>query len=151
MYAFLGDIQLGLSNIMTGPVGSDESLANTINEHAVLRGKPVPQIAGEELDLRNFSFFFDETFCTPQAEYAKLRAARSSHSILPLVMGNGIYIGKSYAIQNIDITWLKTTPGGSLVRLEADIALIEMPGGGLSIGGGVAGIARAILNPFTRR
>ncbi len=152
MFAFLGDIQLGLSSVMTGPIGSDETLENTIIEHAVVRGKPVPQIAGEELDRRNFSFYFDETFCEPQGEYFKLLAARSSRSALPLVMGNGLYLGKHYAVQSVDITHLKTSGGGDLVRLEADIGLIEVPFGTLSIGGvGIAAIGRALINPLIRR
>jgi len=152
MFAYLGDIQLGVSSIMTGPAGSEEQLDNTIEEHAVVRGKPIPQDAGEELDRRSFSFFFDESFCNPQVEYYKLRAARSSRSVMPLVMGNGGYLGKSYAVQSLSITHLKTTEGGALVRLEANIDLIEAPAGAFSIGGvGIAAIGRALINPLIRK
>lgn len=152
MFVFLGDFQLGTSNIMTGPTGSEEQLDNTIEEHAVVRGKPIPQDAGEELDRRSFSFFFDESFCDPQAEYYRLRAARSSRSAMPLVMANGGYLGKSYAVQSLSITHKKTTEGGSLVRLEANIDLIEAPTGAFSIGGvGIAAIGRALINPLIRR
>ena len=152
MFVFLGDIRLGVGNIMTGPTGSDEQLDNTIEEHAVVRGKPIPQDAGEELDRRSFEFFFDESFCDPQAEYYRLRAARSSRSAMPLVMGNGGYLGKSYAVQSLSVTHLKTTEGGSLVRLEATIDLIEAPAGAFSIGGvGIAAIGRALINPLIRR
>ena len=154
MYAHLGDLKLGISNILTGPIASDESLGNTINEYAVLRGKPVPVWAGEELDLRNFAFFFDETFCDPDAEYSKLKKARSDKSAMALVMGNGTYLGKKYWIEGVNITWLKTTPGGKLVRLEAGISLKEVPRGAASIPSGIAGIAgiaRALSNPFARR
>ena len=137
---------------MTGPSGSEETLGNTFNEHAVLRGKPVPQDGGEELDRRSFSFFFDESFCDPQIEYFRLRAARSSRSVYPLVMGSGLYLGKHYAVENVDITHLKTTEGGRLVRLEASIDLLEVPHGALSIvGTGIAAIGRALFNPLTRR
>ena len=152
MIAYLGDIKFGVSSILTGPVRADETLDNTINEHQVVRGKPVPQRAGEELDRRSFAFFFDETFCNPQAEYTKLLAARSSGSVLPLVMGNGTYLGKKYEIQSINIIHLKTREGGALVRLEADIYLLEVPGTALSIGGmGIATAISALLNPLTRR
>lgn len=152
MFGFLGDIQFGVSNIMTGPTASEETLENTINEHPVVRGKPVPQDAGEELDRRSFDFFFDESFCDPQSEYDKLRGVRSSRSVLPLVMGNGTYLGKRYAVQSVDVNHLKTTEGGRLVRLEAHIELLEVPNGALSIGGvGLASIARALINPLLRR
>lgn len=152
MFAYLGDIQLGVSSVMTGPTGSEETLDNTFNEHAVVRGKPIPQDAGEELDRRSFDFFFDESFCNPQEEYFKLLSARSSRSAMALVMGNGSYLGKSYAVQSVTITHQKTTQSGQLVRLEASIELLEIPSGALSIGGiGVASIARALINPLIRK
>jgi hypothetical protein len=152
MFLFLGNIQLGVSSIMTGPIGSEEDLGNTLNEHAVVRGKPVPQDGGEELDRRSFSFFFDETFCDPQRQYALLLMARSTREVLPLVMGNGTYLGKRYAVQGVNITHLKTTEGGALVRLEAGIDLLEVPSGALSIGGvGIAALGRALINPLIRR
>lgn len=152
LFAHLGEIELGLSNVMTGPIADAETLANTINEHKVVRGKPVPQNGGEELDKRSFSFFFDESFCDPQAEYARLRAARSSRSVMPLVMGNGAYNGKNYQIKSVRITKQKTTPSGRIVRLDAAIELIEVPGSALSIGGvGLASVARALINPLIKR
>ena len=152
MYFWLGDIQFGTSNIMTGPVSDEETLDNTINEHPVVRGKPVPQRAGEELDRRSLSFFFDESFCDPQTQYDTLRAARSSGSVLPLVMGNGTYLGISYEIVGMSLPRLKTTEGGRLVRLEAHIDLLEVPRSALSIGGvGLASVARALINPLLRR
>lgn len=148
-YAWLGDIQLG---VLTGPTGSEEQLDNTINEHKVVRGKPVPQDGGEELDRRSFRFFFDETFCDPQAQYMMLLAARSSRSVMPLVFGNGTYLGKSYAVQSVNIGHKKTSKSGRVTRIEASIDLIEVPAGALSIGGvGLAALARALINPLTRR
>lgn len=153
LFAYLGDVlQLGVSSIMAGPTASSEVLSNTLKEHKVVRGKPVPQEGGEELDKRSFSFFFDESFCDPQIEYAKLRAARSSRSVLPLVFGNGGYNGKKYWIKSIRIKHQKTTQSGRLVRLDATIQLIEVPSGAVSLGGiGPAGLSRAVTNPFTRR
>lgn len=152
LFALLGDFRLGLSNTLTGPTGQSESLGNTIFEHQVVRGKPIPHRGGEELDRRSFSFFFDESFCNPQSEYARLLAARSSGSGLPLIMGNGGYFGKNYLIKNVAITIKKTTPSGRIVRLEADIELIEAPGaiGGL-LGFGIASATRAIFNPLVKR
>lgn len=152
LFAHLGDLQLGVSNVMSGPTASDEQLENTLHEHKVVRGKPIPQDGGEELDRRSFSFFFDECFCDPQVEYIKLLAVRSSRSALPLVFGNGAYLGKRYWVKSVAVSRKKTTESGRLVRLEASIDLIEVPGGALSIGGvGLASAARALINPFTRK
>ena len=151
-FAWLGDILLG-ADVMTGPVGSEEELCNTINEHMVVRGKPVLQDAGEENDRRTFRFFFDETFCDVGAQYAKLRAARASREALPLVNGNGAYLGKRYVVQRVRITHRKTSPSGAPVRIEGEIELIEAPGGSFTLGGviGAATAALALINPLVRR
>ncbi|MBO9421703.1 phage tail protein [Labrenzia sp. R4_2] len=151
-FAYLGDLQLGVSSVMTGPTGASETLENSFHEHKVLRGKPIPQEAGEKLDKRSFSFFFDESFCDPEAEYAKLKAMRSKRQAVPLIFGNGSYDGKKFWPKSVKITLQKTTESGRIVRLEASIELIEVPGGALSIGGsGAASLARAIINPLTKR
>ncbi len=151
-YAWLGDIILG-TDVMTGPVSSGEDLGNTINEHQVVRGKPVLQDAGQENDRRTFRFFFDETFCDVAAQYEKLRAARASREALPLVHGNGAYLGKRYVVQSVRITHKKATPSGAPVRIEGELELIEAPGGSFTLGGiiGVATAAIALINPLVRR
>lgn len=143
---------MGVSSVMTGPTGASETLENSGHVHKTLRGKPVLQVAGEELDKRSFSFFFDESFCDPEAEYAKLKAMRSNGEAWPLIFGNGSYNGKKYWPKSVKVTFQKTTENGRIVRLEASIKLIEVSGGSLSIGGvGVASLARAIINPLTKR
>jgi len=151
-YAWLGDIILGI-DVMTGPVSSGEDLGNTINEHQVVRGKPVLQDAGQENDRRTFRFFFDETFCDVAAQYKKLRAARASRKALPLVHGNGAYLGKRYVVQSVRITHKKATPSGAPVRIEGELELIEAPSGSFTLGGimGVATAAIALINPLVRR
>jgi len=151
-FAMLGDIIMG-TDVMTGPTGSEEDLGNTINEHQVVRGKPVLQDAGEENDRRTFRFFFDETFCDVAAQYAKLLAARASREALPLVHGDGAYLGKRYVVERVRITHRKATASGAPVRIEGEIELIEAPGGSFTLGGilGVATAAIALINPLVRR
>ena len=158
VFAWLGEIPLGSDNALTGPVSDSQSWGNSIHEHKVVRGKPVPQHAGEELDTRSLSFHFDESFCSPQAEYSRLRAARSSGSVMPFIAGNGSYDGKHYQIKSIGSEIKKVSRGGRIVRLEATIELIEVPGAAFSIGsiGGLVGsavatAARAVLNPLIKR
>jgi len=154
VFAWLGEIPLGSDNALTGPVSDSQSWGNSIHEHKVVRGKPVPQYAGEELDSRTLSFHFDESFCDPQAEYGRLRAARSSGSVMPFIAGNGSYDGKHYQIKSISPDIKKVSRGGRIVRLETSISLIEVPAAAFSIGSlgsAVATVARAVLNPLTRR
>jgi hypothetical protein len=151
-FAYFGDLTLGVSSVMTGPTGASETLENSGHIHKTLRGKPVLQVAGEDLDKRSFSFFFDESFCEPEAEYEKLKTMRSNGEASSLIFGNGSYNGKKYWPKSVKITFQKTTEDGRIVRLEASIELWEVPGGSLSRGGvGVASLARAIINPLTKR
>ncbi len=152
IFASLGDFQLGTTSVMTGPTAVDETLANDFHEHKVVRGKPVPQKGGEALDRRSFSFFFDESFCTPEAEYARLVAAKVAGNILPFIPGGGGFLGKHYFIKELKGTTHKTTQSGRIVRISATIQLVEVPGSALSLGGvGIAGAAVALLNPLIKR
>ncbi|WP_310620883.1 phage tail protein [Flexibacterium corallicola] len=152
MFANLGPFKLGVSNVMQGPTAASETLSATINEHKVVRGKPVPQLGGQELDKRSFSFFFDESFCNPEAEYTKLKAAQALGTVMPLIFGFGGYGGKSYQIKSTQLTVKKTTEHGRVVRLEASISLVEVPNSVLSLlGSAVASTARALTNPLIKR
>ncbi|MCT4654356.1 MAG: phage tail protein [Cohaesibacter sp.] len=154
IFAYLGDFQLGQSGVMTGPISDSQTWDNHVHEHKVLRGKPVIQTGGEELDKRTISFFFDESFCDPQGEFTRLKAARSAGSVMPFISGFGGYDGKQYFIRSISSEVQKTTEGGRIVRLETSIELVEVAGASLSIGGlggAVASAARAIINPLIRR
>lgn len=124
MYALLGGISLGL---FTGPTAHSETEKSTFPKHNVAEGKPVPQDVGDELDTKKLSFFFDEGFCDPLAELARLRSARASRRPLAFVPGDGNYTGARYLIESIDITTKRTTPHGRVTRLEASLSLSECP------------------------
>lgn len=149
MFALLGNIRIGVS-AHTGPTASNEALKNDYAEHAVLEGKPVLQKMGEALDLRNLSFFFDETFCDPSAENAKLISAHKTQSPMALVMGLASYAGKSFVVESTSIEHQKTTPSGQITRLEGKLRLKEASGGSALSSGPARGL-RALVNPFIQR
>ncbi|MDD7908642.1 MULTISPECIES: phage tail protein [Stappiaceae] len=152
IFARLGNIQLGTSSVMAGPTAATETLVNDFHEHKVVRGKPVPQRGGEALDRRSFSFFFDESFCNPEAEYARLVAAKIAGDVMPFIPGGGGFNGKNYFIKQIKGTTHKTSVSGRVVRIAATLELVEVPNGALSIGAtGIAGAAVALLNPLLKR
>lgn len=151
MFALLGDITLGLSPL-TGPTGSEAGRAVDYAEHAVVRGTPVLQDMGDALGTRRLSFVFDESFCEPAAELAKLHAAIAARSPMALVFGDG---GRpaSYVAKTLDETHRKTTAGGTITRLEATLTLTEAP---IPIAlafdpTAPAVLARALVNPLTQR
>lgn len=150
---YLGTIPLG-QNHMTGPTEDDEYLAATLPEHAVARGKPVIQDVGDELDQREFRFFFDESFCNVAAEYGKLRAALISRSALPLVTPSLGYAGARYMVQELVVRSMATTSSGRMTRIEATVSLIEAPrsaGFGGLIGQAIGLATNAALNVVGRR
>ena len=131
MIYLFGSIPLGIAPL-TGPTAHSYDRAATFAQHAPTRGKPVLQEIGEELDRKQFNFFFSEEFCTPATELAKLEAAFALKSPLPLVLGNGVFNGKRYVVDSLSITIVKTSLVGVPVRIEATITLLEDPiAGGL--------------------
>jgi hypothetical protein len=152
LFATLGEIQLGHDGSLNSPVSLSESLTNTVHEHKVLRGKPIPQRAGEELDKLTFGFHFDESFCDPATQYRRLKAQRSSGIPMSLIFGDGTYEGKSYWITALNPTIMKTTPNGRIVRFEATMNLIEVPTSSLTfVGSGIGDITRAFFSPLIKR
>lgn len=159
MSFLLGDISFS-NDALTGPTSSSTSMSATIPQYAVNRGKPIPHIVGDELTTKQFSFFFDETFCDVASNVAKLQAAFASRSPMALVPGNGIgFRGVRYIVDSLDIDVLQEDRGGSPVRVEGHISLLEdpLPGGlgllnqALAVGRAVARGGIAALNATVRR
>ncbi|HEY9215914.1 MAG TPA: phage tail protein [Ancylobacter sp.] len=126
MFAYLGNIAFGVSPL-TGPTAFDETYGNTFARHDVIRGKPVLQLIGEELDTKNVVFFFDETFCNPGVEWLKLWSAYKTKAALPLVAGVS-FDGKHFVVETLERGIQKTSRSGrKIVRLEATMSLIESP------------------------
>ncbi len=155
MFAFLGSIAFGLDP-KTGPTALSEKLGNSFARHDVIRGKPVLQDIGRELDTIALSFFFDETFCDPEPEWEKLHACYRLKEALPFVFG-GTYDGRTFVIETLEKKVQKTSRSGRVVRVEAEMSLIEEPVPDLldALFGAAAGSASASgtgeTNPETRK
>ena len=113
------------------------------------------QDLGNDAGARQLDFFFDETFCNPQAELRKIDLA--FHGRVPMRLFfdlTGFEIGV-FLIERLRITRQQTTPSGRLTRVELEAELVESAFGGLGgfggLAGAAAGIARAIANPILRR
>ncbi|MCJ8142972.1 phage tail protein [Ancylobacter sp. A5.8] len=129
MMLWLGDIALGVgtgNGALTGPTALSEEYANSYARHDVLRGKPVLQYIGQELDTREFTFFFDEGFCNPLTQWALLQSAYLARTSLPLIAAGG-FDGRHFVVEKLGREVLKTTRAGRVVRLESTLSLIEAP------------------------
>lgn len=157
MFVIFGSFRLGVDHL-TGPTGESESRKATNAEHAIARGKPVVQRIGKERDGLDFEFFFDEGFCSPGAEYARLEAAFELGTPGPLVVPGRPFRGRSFLVEDLSNKVEATSRSGRLVRVSASIALKEDPrSGGIGVGGlgsvfgALASAGRAGLNPNVRR
>jgi len=130
LLSFLGNIILGTfgpNDYMTGPVADKEHFKNTWARHEVIRGKPVVQEIDRELDEREIDFFFDERFCNPSVQWARLWAAYQVKRPLPFITQGG-FNGVRYVVESLDKNNLKTTRrGGVVVRMECTMTLLEVP------------------------
>lgn len=125
-FALLGDIRIGDAT-WTGPTSAGEAKKAARPEHKVSRGKPVRQDMGDDLDTKKLEFFFDETFCDPQAELDRLMAAFDARRGLDYVGGDGSFTGVRWVIDAMDVKTLKTTPRGRPVRLKISLDMVEDP------------------------
>jgi hypothetical protein len=150
-FAYLGDIILGEATMgvaasWTGPTALGNARKAALAEHKVSRGKPILQDHGDELDTRSLDFFFDETFCSPAAELAKLDAAYAARQALPYVGGDGAFDGRRWLIEGLDAKVLRTTPDGRVVRMQVGLSLKEASGSPLTFMGRVALAAASALS-----
>jgi phage protein U len=126
IYALFGDIRIG-DAVWTGPVSASETRKAALVLHKVSRGKMPVQDHGDDNDHKELGFFFDETFCEPQAELGKLQAAFAGREALPLVSGDGAFDGVRWLIEDMSVETLKTTPAGRPVRIKVKLKLVEAP------------------------
>lgn len=126
IFGFLGDIPLG-DGVLTGPSKQGETFKASLPELKVARGKPAVHDTGDELDQQSLEFFFDETFCDPEAELAKLKAAYAARSPLAFIRGAGGYSGARYVIEEMQADTLRTTPSGRATRYHVNLRMKESP------------------------
>lgn len=129
MLLYLGNIILSVSTgsgALVGPKSLADDYANSYARHDAIRGKPVLQVIGEELDTREFGFFFDETFCDPETQWTLLMAAYKNKTALPLITA-GAFDGRHFVVDRLSRDIRKTSRAGRVVRLESTLSLLEAP------------------------
>ncbi len=150
MLGLFGTSVFGIDHL-TGPTADSEDKTARFARHDLVRGKPVLQDLGDDAGARQLSFFFDETFCNPEAELRKIDRAFTNRVPMRLFIDlTGFEIGV-FVIERLRIARKKTSRSGRLVRVELEVELVESAVGIGSLLGSAAGLARAIANPILRR
>lgn len=125
-FALLGSIRIG-DAVWTGPDAADEERKAALVEHKVARGKLPVQDMGDDNDKKTLTFFFDETFCEPEAELAQLESAFEMRVPLAYVGGDGSFRGVRWLIEDLKVKTLKTTMSGRVVRMRVTLKMLECP------------------------
>lgn len=93
-------------------------------EHALINGKPRLQLTGEALEQVTLTLRLRAEFCNPTAELQLLEEWQSAGTILPLLLGNGEYVG-DYVITSLPRTHLDFLPDGTLLDCDLSVSLLE--------------------------
>jgi phage protein U len=118
MFAQLGNI------IFHGLFGfeSFESTDNpTYAQHDLINAKPVLQPTGFELEELTITIKMHGEFCNPSESIAALKKSKTSFEVLPLIKGNGQYLG-DFVIAEMGHIETATFADGTI--LEATVTLL---------------------------
>lgn len=123
-----------------------ESREANYAEHALIENKPKLQRVGNNLITVEGVMLFDISFCDPQTEINNLEAAREIGEILPLIMGDGRFVGE-FVIKSLKIDTMNTADNGRLLQAEVSIALLEYWDADRDVTTQSSAIAQAFANP----
>lgn len=121
MWASLGDIRWEYPDSWSS-VGHQRRFDYA--EHAVIEGKPKLQHVGTGLAELRVELSFDAGRCNPASELERLEAVAAAHQAVPLVFGDGRYLGR-FVITDIDQRWEHTDPKGRLLEVGLRVTLKE--------------------------
>lgn len=123
MYAQLGDIRFeGQKGFSKYDINKSVSYA----EIPIVGGKPRLQRTGSNLDQLSLSFLLHFDFSDVKSDVSQLNDYKDGSDILPLVLGNGDFVG-NFVIKEIKESVKKTDPFGNYIYTILDISLSEYP------------------------
>jgi phage protein U len=121
MYAQLGNIEF---EPITGFSEFTSKRETVMAQHDRINSKAKLQNTGEKLDEITIKLKLHFLFTVPEDRIAEFQDARQSGEILPLVWGNGVFLG-NFVITTISTTIQQNDDFGNIKEAELDIALIE--------------------------
>jgi phage protein U len=150
MLGLLGTSVIGVDPL-TGPTRDSEDVSARFARHDLVRGPASLQDLGNEAAQRQLRFFFDETFCEPEAELQNLRRAFEGRSRLRLLLDQNGFKSGVYLIERMRIERQKMSATGRMTRVDIEVELLETSSSLGAILEGAASLVRALNNPSLRR
>lgn len=121
MYAQLGKIRFeGVKGFTT----LEESFAVNYAQHERIKGKPRLEFVGDVLDSLTFDMFLHSDFTNPEEDIEALRIYMVNREILPLILGNGRFVG-NFVIPGFSKTTGFTDPSGNIIWATISVDLLE--------------------------
>jgi phage protein U len=119
MYAQLGSIQV--SNL-TSFTAYSRKQSFKFPIHDLIDAIPRTQWTGTDLMTIDVSFHFHAAFCVPENSIDALSNLASSGTVLPLVLGNGRYVG-DFVILSINEVHHQGDKQGNIIDATVDVSL----------------------------
>jgi|GEM_PF-2813905 len=117
-----------LGNIQFEPITSPDSInrtdTTTYAKHSLASGKPRLQPIANELEEISIGFKLRAEFCNPTQIVLQLKAAKDVFEVMPLIMGNGRYLG-DYVLTSLTETPAQCLPDGTVVEMTIQVTLQE--------------------------
>ena len=107
--------------------GSKEQYSWQYPEHDVIEGKPITQFTGSNLSKRSLKILFNHSFCDPETELQRLRAAGQDHEARMLSFGaqmQGMYVITDMSVTDTQ----RHGTDGTLLAVKVDLSLKEYAG-----------------------
>lgn len=142
MYAQLGSIQF---TPIKGFTGMSSTLETNFAEHALIEGKPKLQRIGTNLTAIEVTILLDISFCEPQSEINALNSSRESAEVMPLIMGDGRFVG-NFVIQTVSDTPMHSAGNGRVLQSEVTLSLLEYANANSELSFASNAIAQAFAN-----
>lgn len=121
MFCLLGNIQF---ESLTSPESLSRTDATIYAKHNRASGKANLQPIANELEEIAFGLKLRAEYCNPTQIVIQLKESKDKFEVLPLVMGNGRYLG-DFVITSMIETPIQCLPDGTVIEMTIQITLQE--------------------------
>lgn len=121
MYAQLGNIIFPAS---TGFQEFSHKTETSVAIHDRIDGKPRLQKTGEKLDVVSIKLKYHFLQVDPEAKIQELEDAKILAEPMPLVFGNGFYVG-DFVLSSVERGYIQTDDFGNILEVDITLGLLE--------------------------